>query len=293
MMRGSKGEDLPDWPEYCFLPLAGYLELVAQFHGSYDIPVEMAGDHARLAALASWRPTQGIYCFDNDVYTSLSETHISGNLPTEVLKRLPQWGLYIETPGLTWFGSEMYGFFVHLEWDVNTQATELRFLLDCEAFLMPIAMLIGDWSITEAVDRVASKLKKEMQYETHSVELAVNKISQDLQPIISLILYLCSDEPEVEPIGQKYPIMPESKKTKKGFRFFPPDKPKIWKIGSETGKLLREVKSYQGGEHKRPKAHIRKAHWHGFWKGKRDSSQRSYFYKWLSPILVNTAEFTD
>ena len=87
---------------------------------------------ARLGALAAWRPTQGIYRFDSSLYNAVIDTPLTGDLPCEILHRMPEWCVYVETPGLRWLGAGLYGFFAHMEWDAGTGREELRLLLDSE-----------------------------------------------------------------------------------------------------------------------------------------------------------------
>ena len=70
---------------------------------------EILLDGPVIAALASWRPTQGIYRFDADLLEAVWQTPLAspstssstsaGKLPTELLYHLPEWCPYIETPG--------------------------------------------------------------------------------------------------------------------------------------------------------------------------------------------------
>ena len=36
-----------------------------------------------------------------------------------------------------------------------------------------------------------------------------------------------------------------------------------------------------------PRPHVRRAHWHGFWSGPRESDARKLSLKWLPPIQDN------
>ena len=59
-----------------------------------------------LVTLAAWRRWDmeiqpGIYQFDFDFMSALSDTLITGDMPSEVLYRLPEWCIYIETNGRT------------------------------------------------------------------------------------------------------------------------------------------------------------------------------------------------
>ncbi len=55
----------------------------------------------------------------------------------------------------------------------------------------------------------------------------------------------------------------------------------------------RYVGGYAGGNGKSKKSHIRRGHWHHYWVGKRDSSDRRLITKFLMPIVVNGDEASD
>lgn len=242
----------------------------------------------KLAALGAWRYSQGIYRYDTNVYNELINTIPSGEMPTEVLFRLPEWCVYIETPNRTWEGTPLYGFFAHLEYDVGTARPELRFLLDTASGLIGFPLHIGKWTITEAVNRVINESKKQASshYIDARLDSATEIISIDMYGLVSLLLYLCSDEPDIadDRVPGSYPERPKPKKTKKGWRMFPAEKPRVWKIGETLGEQLRSDLSASDGT-RTIMPHLRKAHWHGFWAGPRDGERR-FHYKWLPPIFV-------
>ncbi|MGC6378155.1 hypothetical protein ACNO7L_10190 [Bisgaard Taxon 45] len=46
-------------------------------------------------------------------------------------------------------------------------------------------------------------------------------------------------------------------------------------------------KDSKNGSHKTRRPHIRRAHWHGYWTGKRDEPEnRKFDLKWLPPFAV-------
>ncbi len=56
--RASRGVDLPDWPDWCFTPLATAYAIVSG-GGDNRVSLDTAGDVGRLAALSAWRGTLG------------------------------------------------------------------------------------------------------------------------------------------------------------------------------------------------------------------------------------------
>jgi hypothetical protein len=112
--RGRAG--LSAWPSWCYLPMAAWYAIVSE--GKGPLGLELVGDVGRLAAVGTWRVTQGVYRFDQDLYEAVRSTPLEGDLPAAILYRLPEWCVYIETTGMQ--GGRLHGFFAHLEWDANT-----------------------------------------------------------------------------------------------------------------------------------------------------------------------------
>jgi len=290
--RAGRGKDLPKWPEWCFLPMAAWYAIVSSKHEMDALPINLLPEVSRLSAIGTWRYSQGIYQIDSTLLKELIESPMSGSIPSEVLYRLPEWSMYIETPDMSWMDTALYGFWVHLEWDVNSERSELRFLLDTEKDLVAIPLHIGAWTITEAVDRAMSVSK------THAYDAGitipnatdtVEGIATQVNPLISILLYLCSQEPEVDDlkIPESSPQRPTPKKTKKGWRLFPADKPRIWSVGCLLGKKLRQLNEPGEPTGRTVKTHLRRGHWHGYWKGSQQGEgDRKFFYKWIPPLVV-------
>jgi hypothetical protein len=293
--RQSRGKDIPNFPNWCYLPMAASYAIVSADAGVDRLPFSLIEDVSKLAALSAWRVTQGIYRFDDVFEKALIDSPITGDLPVEVLYRLPEWCIYIETPNYQYLGENLHGFFAHLEWDVNTQRSELRFLFDCDSSLIPIIFHIGNWTVIEAIDRGVSEAAIQLALANMPITFdpkmeLVELIGLQVRPLLSLVLYLCSEKPEY--VGG-LPSRPQPKKTKNGWRLFPPDKPKIIHVGKSIGDSLRaasvsENESSDSSRSIRP--HIRRGHWHGYWIGKKSSenSDRKFVYRWLAPMGVNT-----
>lgn len=134
-----------EWPRWCFLPLNAWLAISERWHEGED-PHETASRMNTIAAPSTWRYTQGLYEFDPDIYTELMASDFTGKLPCESLLRLPEWCVYIKTPLLSDEGGDIEGFFVLLEFDVNTGQKELRMYLDRVGSekLETIVLYLGD-----------------------------------------------------------------------------------------------------------------------------------------------------
>jgi len=303
--RAGKGKDLPFWPEWCFLPLTAVYTIVSTEAEAQGIDIlgcagyPLLNDVGIIGALAAWRVTQGVYRFDPDIYQAVINTPITGDLPHDILFNIPEWCVYIETPGLNIDEHELTGFFAYLEYDVNENHNELRLVLDYDTplpSLYSVPIHLGSWPLADALAKTASEAARQadilgIEYKAPAAE----QMQECFALLVSLLLYLCSANSEIGSKGKR-PTKPRTKKTKKGPRLFPPMQPKTWDVWVRMGAVMRkaleapnapaEPRGELGKQRSSPRAHYRKAHWHGYWTGPRTGEQK-FIVKWIPPLLVN------
>jgi hypothetical protein len=315
MLREDRGKGLPAWPDWCYLPMAGIIAIVSK--GApigvlraqiQELATRKIGP-AALMALASWRVTKGIYRFDPDLFRAVWETPLEGNLPKELLYRLPEWCVYLESPGADFLGSELRGFFAHLEHDTNNKNTELRLVLDIEDgpgqdVLVPVVMILtGYHTLQQALAAVresgitqAAQIGMSLPDVPREDRIAYRRA---VEPLVSLVLYLCSIGSEIRDGsgGSRIPARPKPTKTKRGERLFQAERQTTWEVGYRIGAALRQAIDQERTEHPEesteahirpsPRPHIRRAHWHSYWTGPRkDRKKQEIVTRWLSPIPV-------
>lgn len=315
------------WPADCYLPrpLAVYLSSRYGEREDYSGFDEVAG--AWIAALSAWRMTQGIYRFDESILPELLKTPLDRELPGDIFTRLPEWCVYIETPGWRFGKRPMHGFFAFLDaLDTQKVYRELVLLSDLgegeesELFVHP-ALPAGSGSLDEtlrqSLDGVAEARAAEMIEATKRPELRPMLLAQlrrslqesmddeekrTIRSMVSLLLYLCCQNAEVlDRVGKRQrPGRPRPVKTKQGLRLYAPDGPTRWDVAFRLGAAFRRaMEAYrepQGGTHASPRPHVRTAHWHSFWTGQRAKpglatpTSRLMVIHWLPPIPVNVKD---
>jgi len=305
--RSLKELNCSAWSDWCFLPIAIADKILTTEYG--QSPQSAAADAGVIACLAAWRISQGIYRFDDDLFSEITNTPFSGEIPTDVLYRLPELCVYVEIPESCDFQSEncgkVYGFFSYVD---GYQGEDfLCITIDGERARQTIGVAIGPWTLSEAIDRahgcsIASYKEAGLQYSEYDAAISTSDLVADaLSPFINLILYLCSDSAEIGPTERR-PGHPIPKRTKKGLRYFPPEKPAEWNVGVRIGAALRLSQSAHekgfddplGAGRSRPRPHVRRAHWHGYWRGPRDPErvdERHYELRWIPPLAINVDNY--
>lgn len=164
---------------------------------------------------------QGVYRFDPTLYADLVATPIKGDIPSEILYRLPEWCVYIETPSLTMpDGEAVHGVWAHLE-DDHRHGREVRLLVDVESRSWAIPLHLGKWSLQEAIDRTLAV--SPVPGGDLFASAAKTQMLQIAAPVLSLLLYLCTQADDVGD-GTKRPCRPQPKRTKRGLRLFPAER---------------------------------------------------------------------
>jgi hypothetical protein len=276
--------ELGDWPEYAFCPMAAAYA-VASGRGAGRVSPERGTDIARLAALAAWRPTQGIYRYAPALLDALRSTPVAGDLPVEVLRHLPEWCVYVELARPGEGLGFLHGAWAHLEFDANTRHEELRLLLDSNDGLLPVALhLVG--TLDEALQAFATRARVEAvamglpDVTARAKLMRMPELRPVLEPVVSVLLYLCAAAAELrDPRDAAHrPARPRGHRDKHvRLRCFAAERATVWETGTRLGAALelaqrqaREGESTGTGPSVMP--HIRRAHWHTYWVGAGDVS---------------------
>ena len=316
----AERKSLGDWPHWCFAPLAASYAIVSGGGNNRILPddSQAAADVGRIGALSAWRITKGIYRFDELLFQKVSATPLEGDLPVRLLYHLPEWCVYIPTPEKMWFDYKLFGFFAHLEYDVNDRRSELRLLLDTDESSIPssdeetgLPVRLIPFAIHLRPEGLVRSVGESFEYaRKQAIRFGSNEMAEKIAmspeniaeacdqaaPLVNLVLYLCSAGADIRDNKERSPTRPSAVKTKKGLRLFPAHRPTVWETGFRIGATLRKAEEqiaseYQGGTHAGPRPHIRVAHWHSFWTGPtKEPEKRRLLVKWLPPIPVGTGE---
>lgn len=234
--RGKSG--MPDWPEWCYLPLGGWYAVVsddASVPG--HLPLNLVPDVARLAALGAWRATQSIYRFDPDLRDMITGATIDTHIIERDLYQLPEWCPYIEIE-TDYAGYPICGYWAHLEYDANTGGHELRLLLDMtdpDTLLMPVPLHLGTGDLRRSAEQALTETRRQLIMHSASAGLPAKDwdaptaelIADEIMPLVALVRHLCNDQADYP-----RPEKPKPKKIKKRWRLVAPDRATIREVTS-------------------------------------------------------------
>ena len=125
MLRPGSGgvELLASIPDWCIMPtLFPFLVMTDRYGESFYLT--HMDELMTMGTTYTWRCSKGVYRFAPEIYDALIRQPLTGNLPQECLYRMPEWAVYIETPGLSYermnrcFGSAFS--FARLEFHART-----------------------------------------------------------------------------------------------------------------------------------------------------------------------------
>ena len=283
--------DVPSWcPMPTFFP---YLTLARRL--GPDVYLRYRDAVMTVASMYLWRAGKGIYRFSPELYRALVNQPFSGDIPNECLYRMPEWAVYIETPGIAIGGLPVSGFIAHLDYNLYSRETDLQFAIFRQGISEPkmIALPLGEGGLIEAMHRVDAIDSMFNIPRDRQIGLRED-YRHALSSMLQLLLYLCSEEPDMPAVEH-----PSNRRTLSG-GVRSPESPRLWDVGVRIGAALRKADTVRNsglaiernpdgnacGNHARPRAHIRSAHWTTYWTGPRTGRQTPIL-RWIPPLPIN------
>lgn len=301
--RAGWRTDSTEWPAPIFLPLeragaATMMAITATGQTPPRNPGELSPAACTTQCLATWRMTQGIYRIDPTLYKALVSTPIAGEIPADVLLYLPEWCVYIETPGMTaptWDGTPITVCGVWYWLDAGP-SRDMILCLGIDLGTRP-PLRVQHVPLVGTLDQALETTLREWDdalrrgNATRPPPPGYREAARAwLPPALSLILYLCCRNADIA--GR--PGNPAPVKTRRGPRLFAADHPQVWEVGARLGAALRGAMARGSddggiGSGATVRPHIRGAHWHTYLLGPRKdvpAERRRRELRWLPPIPV-------
>ena len=296
ILRPGSMELLNSVPDWCVMPtMFPFLLLTAKYGEPFYLT--HMDELMTMASMYTWRCSKGVYRFAPEIYEALVRQPLKGNLPQECLYRMPEWAVYIETPGLSYERKAMEGFIAHLDYNLFSRGVDLQFAIFREGIPIPkmVALPFGEGTLHDAMDRV-DQVDNMFAGDTVGVRYVGSReeYRQTFSAMLQLLLYICSDEPDMPAIEH-----PQRRRRLSG-SVRPPEAPRVWDVGVRVSAAIHRF-SGQGkpapvgrddgpepGSHASPRPHIRSAHWQTYWTGPRDAvfPKRKPVMRWIPPLPI-------
>lgn len=289
-----------EWPAWCAMPMSEVMAcLIAQYHadGPTSFIVEQT---APLTAAYLWQKTKQVFRFDPTLRVELEAQRFTGDLPGEALLRLPVPCVYVEGM-IDLFGMNIAdGFFAWMEADLKKDWKELRVLALTDkdhsfaSFMLPIRGTIEQSlkALNASADfNAQSRLGQEIEACVKNIPISMDANVRFFSRVLNLLLYLCAEDPD-------YDRPPRRAKAKPAVTLSterPPRAPTVTTAGARIGAVIRKGyaaeknRAEKAGSHAPKAPHVRRAHWHHYWTGARESAERCLVLKWIPPVFVGGA----
>lgn len=311
----DKGNGIPNWSDKCYAPIALTLSLSEVYPNS-----DNSFPHIT-SALAAWRRYKQIYSFDEVLYQELIKTETDTVLPIDLLNSLPYDCFYVETPD-----PDIDGFFVFYDDDCRG-LMEFRLSVIFKNGDNPLALyipLIKGTTIAQALASIREQDKANILsallqkpnllssggFSLDIIKTAINNPDYFVEynakmivKLLQLVYYICSINADIQenPTHKEThrPINKSNIKDKFG-------EIQKWDVGFKVSKVLSHSKnngesdegdsdestdSSKSRTENRKRPHTRKAHFHHYWVGSKDS--RKLILKWVHTMFINADDDSD
>ena len=249
---------------------------------------EISRTGATLAVLASWRKAKSIYTLDEDLEAELFKTSSKDMTVAPGMLTIPEWCIFVKTKLL----QGCSGLFIMFDHDIQRGHKELYISAVTEdgKFMTSFYLILPDkpQKLTEILKGEEAVVRAKDVSKTPELAPYVSSYfkasRQAIRFTINLLLYLSAVNAEVKQVNKlSFRRQGRIKDT--------PREVAVYSVGEATGYRIRRLNRYvrehgepQGGHHRSPVMHVRRAHWHTFAYGPSKSLRR---VKWLPPIIVN------
>lgn len=259
-------------------------------------------DFTSICAIGTWRYSKGIYKLDDLIAKNLIKTNLAIKIPSMLLLNQPEWSIFVDISNLDLFlkNKKIIGFWSNINCFHTASSTysENKFLIITPLLengfeeMLSVSILITpnqDQTIEEITDFIPKILGKFADSTSRTNE-QIKEINDFKKVVVQILLFICQPEPDISENKEQitslnnrtYPI-----KIKSQLRLFEAKKIRTFEVGLQIGNGLRESIMQYINSGKKVEPHLRRAHWHGYWKGSKKQNEQVFFYKWVPPILVN------
>ena len=241
-----------------------------------------------IAALSKWRQSKQIFEIDRELCNIFMKSDkLNDEIPIEIIERLIYDCFYVKLPDK----------YIHVRTLKNTSGEFSNYEIDGFFYnVIEKSVIIVIMFSTGHTQSLGFDI-----YEGLTLKQTINKhmkVSSDVYSIINffiqIVLYLCADNADIDENQiQKQIYKPPAKKVKDTYSEL-----RKWDVGFRYGKAIKRSRQnekrnsnisneHHEGSHSRKRTHVRKGHYHHFWRGSESDGNKELILKWVSPVVIN------
>lgn len=242
-----------------------------------------------VAQLERFKRTKQILAFDKDFISELIKTDSSFSLRYNIFATLPYDTFYIDLSVAKELCSEIGidGMLIQIH-SVRTVDAEF-WILNCIPYKDGHSIIVTSQVLSntnDGIELTVDEIVESMSIKTNDPDILAADYNRIFPMLINILLYLCSYEPDIRETVVSKRQRADAKKAKKDKKDYPAQ---VYLVGERFGAAFRKwTKGTLGSDQestsdgsRKVKPHIRRAHWHRYWYGKRNSSDRELRLRWV------------
>lgn len=302
-MRAQFAAEGEEWPEWCDMPINVAAHLLIGEEGL--TPQSSANICAELTACYLWRKNKVVYWFDDTLaqvlYAQAQDVKEQERLPVELLTKLPFSCVYVKAPDIV---ENSDGFWAWLDYDVFRKGTELRMQWVTKSFenSIPLTLhILPEASIMECIRDTFSESMKWLPDELKNLDFNDEVLKSIYKPTmigVQMLLYLTAQNSEIVEIRKKSrPQKKAEENSKKPLKEIKDEASEVseYRVGVKMGRAIWKAMEYyernpeNKGTGKKVAPHMRRGHWHHYWKGPK-AGKRELILRWTAPMMINAKD---
>lgn len=256
--------------------------------------------HQFAAQVERFRRSKQVLSFDKDFIEELRNTDDKFTIRYNIFATLPYNNFYIDLSEAKelcdYLGIDGILLQIH---SVRTVDNEY-WTLNCVFYKGGHSLIVITQVLVNSRDDIELTVQEivESFVEASNIRETTNVKYNEIFPmLINILLYLCSYEPDIHETVVSKRQRADAKKSKMNKKDYPEQ---IYKVGERFGASFRKWTAGKlGAEHsksegaKKVKPHIRRAHWHRYWYGPRNSPDRELRIRWVHECECNFDKDTE
>lgn len=237
-----------------------------------------------------FKRTKQILTFDKDFISELIKTDSAFSIRYNIFVTLPYDNFYIDLSSAKELCSEIGidGMLIQIH-SVRTTDSEF-WILNCIPFVNGHSIIVTSQVLSntnDGIELTVDEIVGSMSIKTNDPNIMAADYNRIFPMLFNILLYLCSYEPDIRETVVSKRQRVAAKKSKKDKKDYPEQ---VYSVGERFGTAFRKwTKGTLGSDHesvpsdgtRKVKPHIRRAHWHRYWYGPRNSPDRELRIRWV------------